>query len=197
MASTDGFPRDKKNVLRADARRNAELLREAAVQVFHDQGGDAPLEEIAKRAGVSIGTLYNRFGGRTGLLDAVASDLAQKRMLSILAQALSQTGEWERFATFVQGVCEFQVPDPGLKGTLYRHYSEAARQLAVSEAMISVGDELLQAAREVGVLRADFTRKDLCLVISAQGSLIRDQVDDATTWLGTVQFLLDGMRERR
>lgn len=57
--------------MRADARRNYDKLVEVARQVFREKGYDAPLDEIAKRAGVGPGTLYRHFPTRDALLDAV------------------------------------------------------------------------------------------------------------------------------
>ncbi|AUA16977.1 Bacterial regulatory protein, tetR family [Streptomyces malaysiensis subsp. malaysiensis] len=57
--------------LRADARRNLEKLRAAALDVFQERGLGAPLDEVARRADVSIGTLYNRFSSRRELTDSV------------------------------------------------------------------------------------------------------------------------------
>jgi len=74
--------------LRADARRNLDKLRAAAAEAFSERGLDMPLEEIAARAGVSIGTLYNRLGPRDALVDAVVADPA----------ALVTPGRWESAA---------------------------------------------------------------------------------------------------
>ena len=60
--------------LRADARRNQEQVLQAARDLFVERGIDCPLEEIARRAGVGIGTLYRRFGDRDALVRAVLVD---------------------------------------------------------------------------------------------------------------------------
>src|SRR6476661_9984432 len=71
--STVGLPAP--GPMRADARRNRELLLEAALEAFTERGADdTSLEEIARRAGVGIGTLYRHFPGRTALLEAVYTD---------------------------------------------------------------------------------------------------------------------------
>ena len=73
--------------LRADARRNREHVLAAAREVFVEQGADAPLDEIARRAGVGIATLYRRFPDRAALLRAVALDvrLAHRHLELMLA----------------------------------------------------------------------------------------------------------------
>ena len=71
--STVGLPAP--GPMRADARRNRELLLAAALEAFTERGADdTSLEEIARRAGVGIGTLYRHFPGRTALLEAVIAD---------------------------------------------------------------------------------------------------------------------------
>src|SRR3954452_6185705 len=63
--------------LRADAHRNRQHLLAAARDVFVEQGADAPLDEIARRAGVGIATLYRRFPERAALIRAVVVDVLQ------------------------------------------------------------------------------------------------------------------------
>lgn len=60
---------------RRDARRNRELLIEAAHEVFTEQGLEAPLDVIARRAGIGNATLYRHFPSRTALVDAVFRDV--------------------------------------------------------------------------------------------------------------------------
>ena len=74
MSSGEGLAGERP--LRADARRNVEKVMEAAAEAFARDGLDVPLEDIARSAGVRAGTIYNRFGGREGLLDAVVADVA-------------------------------------------------------------------------------------------------------------------------
>ncbi len=64
--------------LRADARRNRAQVLAAAREVVVERGAGAPLEEVARRAGVGIGTLYRRFGDRDGLLRAVVVDALER-----------------------------------------------------------------------------------------------------------------------
>ena len=78
--------------LRADARRNEEQVLQAARDLFVERGIDCPLEEIARRAGVGIGTLYRRFGDRDGLVRAVLVDALELSRASAEA-ALEAEGD--------------------------------------------------------------------------------------------------------
>jgi AcrR family transcriptional regulator len=119
--------------LRADARRNHEQLLVAARDVFVERGPGAPLEEVARRAGVGIGTLYRRFADRQSLLRAVVQD-ALARTIEAAEQALAE--EADGFAALVR-------------------YMHAALELKVSAIIplvidTEVDDERLAPAREAG-----------------------------------------------
>ena len=68
--------------LRADARRNQQQVLDAARELFIERGLDCPLEEVARRAGVGIGTLYRRFGDRDALIKAVLLDALEQSLAS-------------------------------------------------------------------------------------------------------------------
>src|SRR5690606_32781513 len=83
--------------LRADARRNVEGIRTAALDVFRERGLNSPLEEVARAAGVSKGTIYHRFGGRQGLIEAVVEELVAERIRGIGTAAGEIADPVERF----------------------------------------------------------------------------------------------------
>jgi AcrR family transcriptional regulator len=117
--------------LRADARRNHEQLLAAARDVFVERGAGAPLEEIARRAGVGIGTLYRRFADRPSLLRAVVQD-ALARTTDAARVALAE--EADGFAALVR----------------YMHAALEHRVSAVIPLVIDteLDDEQLRPARE-------------------------------------------------
>ena len=79
---------------RRDAQRNHELLVEAARELFMEQGVDAPLEEVARRAGLGIGTLYRHFATRDALVEAIV-ERRMGELLAIAEAALSEPEGWE------------------------------------------------------------------------------------------------------
>src|SRR5262245_29400974 len=103
--------------LRADAARNRAAIVAAAREVFAEQGLEAPLEEIALRAGVGIATLYRRFTAREQL---VAAALIEKvtQYAEAAAEALAAADPWEGFVGYVHRVCELQAGDRGLSDLL-------------------------------------------------------------------------------
>src|SRR4051812_40451629 len=87
--------------LRADAARNVAQIRAAAIAAFRGRGLNTPLEEIAAAAGVSKATVYNRFGGRDGLIDAVIGELVAAEMDAIMQSARRVDDPWQAIATYV------------------------------------------------------------------------------------------------
>ena len=78
---------------RRDAQRNHELLVEAARELFMEQGVEAPLEEVARRAGLGIGTLYRHFATRDALVEAIV-ERRMGELLAIAEAALSEPDGW-------------------------------------------------------------------------------------------------------
>jgi AcrR family transcriptional regulator len=181
--------------LRADARRNIEKLKAAAVEVFREKGLHAPLEEIAKRAGVSTGTLYNRFGSREALIDAVMPEIAKDALHEVVERALACEDPWEGFAGYVEDVSRLQASDPALNDVVSRRY-EAERLAVVCRVTEDRERQLIERAQRAGVLRADFTREDMLLFIFwSTAMLVRHTADTAPdVWRRGIAFLLDGLR---
>jgi AcrR family transcriptional regulator len=95
--------------LRADARRNHEQLLTAARDVVVERGPAAPLEEVARRAGVGIGTLYRRFPDRAALLRAVVVDALQ-RTAQAAERALSQEDDgFAALSRYMHAALQFRV----------------------------------------------------------------------------------------
>ncbi|NIH81283.1 TetR/AcrR family transcriptional regulator [Amycolatopsis viridis] len=99
--------------LRRDARRNRELLVAAAREVFSEKGLDAPLEEIARRAGVSIGTLYNRLPTRMDLVEAAFSGMLD-RWAGEAEQVPAAEDPWDGLVQLIVRTCELQSVDHGM-----------------------------------------------------------------------------------
>ncbi len=181
--------------MRADARRNAEKLRTAAAELFHERGLQAPLKEIARRAGVSHGTLYNLFGTREALIDEVVADLAAGRLEEVARQALAHEDAWEGFACYVETLCDLQVTDPAISDVVTGRYPDASRLMALCERAHAAAVRIIERAQEAGALRSDFTREDLLFIFGTNALLSRaakDTVPDA--WRRGVAFMLDGLR---
>jgi AcrR family transcriptional regulator len=180
--------------LRQDAARNRERLVAAAREVFRRKGLDAPLEEIARDAGVAIGTLYNRFPARGELVDAALGPLAQ-RGVEVAERALHASDPWAGFACFMEGICELLAADRGYADV---HRSPVAGTPVIDAALERVSvlkAAIVTRAKAAGVLRADVESADLVLLfwgIAAIADATRDRAPDA--WRRPLALLLDGLR---
>lgn len=181
--------------MRADARRNLEKLRTAAIEVFQERGLDVALEEVAQRAGVSIGTLYNRFGSRQELVDAVVPDLAAAKLGEVMRRAAEQPTRWERFAVYIEGMCALQAADSALNDIIARSYQDATALTAVCAESITFGTRLIAEAQAEGSLRADLTPDDVFVLFWLNAHLTRTTSATAPdAWRRHVAIQLNGLR---
>lgn len=181
--------------MRADAQRNAEKLRAAAAELFHERGLHVPLKEIARRAGVSHGTLYNLFGTREALIDEVVTELAASRLEEVAERALAHDDAWAGFAYYLERLCELQATDPALADVIGGRYPGAERLMRVCGRTLDAARRIIDRAQRAGALRPDFASEDLALVLGTNALLARATADTAPdAWRRSTAFLLDGLR---
>jgi AcrR family transcriptional regulator len=180
--------------LRADAVRNRDKLVAAATREFAGRGLDAPFEHIARRAGVSIGTLYAHFPTREALYDAIIP--GQLAGLQVAAeQALAADDPWEGFVIFLEGLFALQAKDRGLNDALARRISLSPAVIEACQLGMQHADRIIGRAKEAGQLRPDFESQDLAPLISAMSQVIRDSTEIAPElWRRSLAFFLDGLR---
>lgn len=160
--------------LRRDARDNVAKLRAAALDLFLTRGLDASLHEIARAAGVTIGTLYNRFGSREGLIDAVIPDIAGSRLQALGATVLAKETPRQRLVAFVQGMIDLQCDDPALNDAILRRYPDAVALHRICDRSTTLGQDLVRQAHADGSLSPDFTEDDLFCLLWLAGTASRD-----------------------
>ena len=160
--------------LRRDAQANREKLRAAAVAVFSRRGLSAPLEDIAREAGVSIGTLYNRVGSREELIDAVVDDIAGEKLKVLRALVLDEVSPRSQLETFISGMIDLQLSDPAMNDAMLRRYPDAVLLINACERSMALGAQLVEAAHADGVLSREFTPDDLMTVLWMAGTASRD-----------------------
>jgi AcrR family transcriptional regulator len=152
----DGGPRR----LRADARRNHEQLLAAARDVLVERGTGAPLDEVARRAGVGIGTLYRRFPDRAALLRAVVVD-ALERTAAVAAAALEEEGDGlTALVRYLHAALDVRVSAviPLVLDTLDLEDDEVRTARERSAGLVQ---RLVDAAHADGSLAADITFGDV------------------------------------
>jgi len=182
--------------LRADAERNRAAIVAAAREVFAEHGLEAPLEEIAQRAGVGIATLYRRFPSREQL---VAAALLEKvtQYADAASRAMTASDPWAGFTGYVHRICELQASDRGLSDLLSMTLAadESIEQLraAANAQLVS----LIDRAKAAGKLRADFIGEDLLLLLIASAAVGQvTRADAPGTWRRFVALVLDAFERR-
>jgi AcrR family transcriptional regulator len=174
---------------RADARRNFDALLAAARDVFASQGTGASLEEIARRAGVGIGTLYRNFPTRQDLFDAVyVEEVAQ---LCQAADDVADLPPWDALVAWLQRFIGYIATKRAILEVLNR---DSEMFQASREAMYGAGEPLLERAQAAGDARRDLAFGDLLqLVIGVAGATS----GDAEQRERVLAVALDGVRSPR
>ena len=139
---------------RADALRNYEKLISSAREAFTEQGTSASLEEIARRAGVGIGTLYRNFPTRQALLEAVYVEEVQS--LAASAADLAGLPPWDALVGWLRRFVDYMATKQALAQELlsYADQDTTMFQTCRSE-LFAAGEPLLKRAQDAGAVRAD------------------------------------------
>jgi AcrR family transcriptional regulator len=178
-----------KRPMRADARRNYDKLVATAREVYASEGTSAPLEEIAKRADVGIGTLYRHFPTRQALLEAVYAEEIGR--MADAARALADRDPWEALSTWLREYVGFAATKKTLTEALLEADPDSDVLLACRTALLTAGNELIERAQAAGVVRPDTTFADVGRLIS--GIAVVPTVDDEQRER-LIELALDGLR---
>ncbi|WP_063753538.1 TetR/AcrR family transcriptional regulator [Kutzneria sp. 744] len=172
--------------LRADARRNRARVLEVAQQVFAEEGLAVPIDEIARRAGVGVGTVYRHFPTKDALFVAII----QERLRSV-GEVARKLAEGPAAGRAFFGFFERMVRDASLNkalfdalaagGGLNQELTAEARQVM----MTGLGD-LLAKAQEAGEVRPDLTAADVKTLIVGCLSMARQGTADPGLMVGVV-----------
>jgi len=178
--------------LRADAARNRTALLAAAREVFGEQGLDASLDEIARRAHVGNATLYRRFPSRRELIAEVFAG-RMTEYVELAEGALRVADPWAAFVGYLTRLCEMQATDRGLSELLVTTSFDDNDRLTELRAAAQRGaTEVIRRAQASGALRTDFTRQDLSLLLMANSGVLRRSTDPQA-WRRQLALLIEGL----
>ncbi|MFH8239081.1 TetR/AcrR family transcriptional regulator [Streptomyces sp. NPDC018321] len=184
--------------LRADARRNSQQIRSAAIGAFQGRGLTVPLEEVAKAAGVSKATIFNRFGGRIGLIEAVIEEVVATELFAVIDRTRSIGDVGERIAYYLTALRDLQYRQPAVNDVLLQTYPHSQQLMDICRAGSEANDEIVAAARAAGALRPEFTAGDLhALVLDNALALKHGERPHRDDYDRRTAYLLDGIRPRR
>ena len=181
--------------LRADARRNREELLDVAREVIREQGVDASLRDIARRAGVGIATLYRHFPTRDALITAIVGDGMQR--LNARAAELSRAlPPGEALREWLADVTRRIGPYQGLPAAMLDAVTSDGSPLRVPCAeMMNAGYGLLARAQADGAVRPDVTWPDVFSAVAAISAIATRSGPDASARI--LGVYLDGLRWRQ
>jgi|tagenome__1003787_1003787.scaffolds.fasta_scaffold20972062_4 AcrR family transcriptional regulator len=185
-------PHTDERPLRADARRNRERILGAARAVCAEQGANVQIDDVARLAGVGVGTVYRHFPTKDALIEAL---VAEKFCMTIenLRAALEIEDPWEAFAAGLRTNAEVMAADAGLRDALIR-LGPAARHSDDDRAEVhALATRLIERAQTAGVVREDVTADDVgSLMAGLSTSMAHPEVD----WRRHLEIMLDGLRAR-
>jgi AcrR family transcriptional regulator len=153
--------------LRADARKNHEMILAAADAAFRENGAQASLDDIARRAGVGIGTLYRRFPTREALLAAIL-DEGTSAIVARGEELLTAKSPVEGLTRWLEALATHVTKYRGLTGLIAEAYVAKGQPLCVGcDLIAAIGEKLVRRAQKNGELRADVAPQDVVLAAHA------------------------------
>src|SRR3954447_8677925 len=142
--------------LRADAERNRQRLIEAAAELFRTKGISVGLDEIARHAGVGLGTAYRRFPDKEQLIDALFDDRVEE-IAGYATEALTHEDPWEAFVWFLERSARLHATDRSVREVLFGSPDQRERVRRARGRIAPLAAPLVARAQAAGVMRADVT----------------------------------------
>lgn len=178
--------------LRADARRNREKVLKAARAVFAEQGRDAQIDDVARRADVGVGTVYRHFPTKDALLRAL-SDETFEVVAAYAREALERDDPWEAFLDVLWFGASKTAGDRAFSEILAATPDSLRRCPGEVDLQVS-GAELMRRSKAAGRMRPDARIEDIPLLMCGVGSASGMEHPCPDAWRRHLGILLDGLR---
>lgn len=174
---------------RADAQRNYDKLLAAARAAFTEADTATSLEDIARRAGVGIGTLYRHFPSRQILIEAVYVD--EVEALSRSARDLAGLEPWEALTAWLRRFVDYVATKQALVNELFAEGGSLDVFASCRSALYAAGEPLLERAQHAGVVRSDVDIADVLHLVSG---IAKVSLPDPSQIERILDVALDGLR---
>ena len=188
---------DPTRPLRRDAERNRQRILKAASEVFTEFGLDVTLDEVARHAGVGVGTVYRRFGTKEDLVAALFEDRVDA-IAAAAERAVEEPDPWTGLVSFMEQMAEMLASDLGLRqllmfATYGRDHVAYARQR--NQPLV---EKLLGRAQAAGQVRADLRQTDIPFIIFVlTEATVLAKKASPDIWRRYLALVMDGMRPAR
>ena len=182
-------PKAEPRAMRADARRNRQKVLAAARRVMARKGLETQMEEIARRAGVGVGTVYRHFPTKDDLVEALAEERFE-RLAELAREALAKEEPWPAFEEFIRAAARIQTEDRALSEVLTSR-PEVMQPAAEAVGMLELTARIMRRAQASGELRSDADPTDVPMMMCALAGTCRNPKMDPERYVGIV---LDGLR---
>jgi len=177
--------------LRADARRNRERVLEGAREVFAEHGRDAQMDDVAKRAGVGVGTVYRHFPTKEALVAALAVSLFE-RVLQAGRDALEQEDPWEALTSALWMGGETLSSDRAFTEIVGQ--TEMPFSVELQTEMYEVYSQLIERAIASGDLRPDIVMDDIPMFMCGIGMATVKPHCCPNAWRRHLSVVIDGLK---
>jgi AcrR family transcriptional regulator len=180
--------------LRADAARNRAKVLEAARAAFGEHGAEAQMDDIARRAGVGVGTVYRHFPTKEALAEALVEERFERK-IAYVRGVLGEPDPWRALERCLEHCAETQEHDRAWAtalATMAGGVPAGPRAHQIDE-LLGLQEQLLQRARAAGVVREDLVAADMPPLYCGLASVVLAGVAD---WRRYLELLLDGLRPR-
>ena len=183
--------------LRRDAERNRQRILEAASKAFNERGLEVGLDEIARYAGVGVGTVYRRFRTKEELVEALFMNRLDE-VAAIADDAFEAADPWSGLVSFMERMAELMAGDLGLRQMLM--FAAYGRDLVAiaRQRNAPLVERLVQRAQAAGQLRADVRPTDIPFIVFMLTEATRlVNAANPDIWRRYLTLILDGMRPGR
>jgi AcrR family transcriptional regulator len=151
--------------MRADGRRNRQRVLEAAVALFADEGLRVPIEEVAQRAGVGVGTVCRHFPTKEALVEAALTGMCEE-LLDQAQLALTDPQPGRAFASFVNALADFQGQHRALAEEMASTIDLPTSTQQLKAELHAAVTELVERAQEAGAVRDDIGPADMAMLFA-------------------------------
>jgi AcrR family transcriptional regulator len=187
-------PKTAAKPLRADARRNRERVLVAARECFAEAGYETQMTDVAKKAGVGVGTVYRHFPDKTALVEALVAERF-RQFTEGARQALAAEDVWAGFRDWLLRCGEIQAEDRMVCDFITEAVGADRRNaIAEDEGLAEATRAVIERAKATGAVRDTVEPQDIPSMMCGLGAVARTDPEDRV-WRRQLEFMLEGMRE--